>query len=276
MFRKPRARAKQYSSTLSPTKKAIEFGELHVEVAAERSRSWQMSIPPANGRVDAQWDTVPGGLLAVRGHLALRFATWTVMAHDLAPRSQSVRFSVAVSGQCSHPRPQTTLVKRHTAFGLRQCTACHHCSLSHLGVQRCFHLVVWKTTPRATCAHVLTTSPRLPGSQRLTDKTRVVNISHRCCCETRTKKSNMYANFLAPSLKYGPRSPTCVPPAQECLETCEQYTAPRASFTRHTRNFSRVHVAQVLESSSGQDRWIVVLASLLESFHPIHVSTHLA
>ena len=57
---------------------------------------------------------------------------------------------------------------------------------------------------------------------------------------------------------------------------CEQHTAPRASFTCHRRNFSRVHVAQVLEPSSGQDRWIVVLASLKKSFHLIHVSPHLA
>ena len=41
----------------------------------------------------------------------------------------------------------------------------------------------------------------------------------------------------------------------------------------HTRNFSRVHVAQVLEPSSGQDRWIVVLASL-ES-HSISSMFHL-
>ena len=47
-------------------------------------------------------------------------------------------------------------------------------------------------------------------------------------------------------------------------EECKQDTAPRASFTCHTRNFSRVRVAQVLEPSSGQDRWIVVLA-ILES-----------
>ena len=40
------------------------------------------------------------------------------------------------------------------------------------------------------------------------------------------------------------------------------------------RNFSRVHVAQVVEPSSGQDRWIVVLAR--KSFHFIHVSPHFA
>ena len=37
---------------------------------------------------------------------------------------------------------------------------------------------------------------------------------------------------------------------------CKQHTAPRASFTYHTRIFSRVHVAQVLEPSSGQDHWV--------------------
>ena len=30
----------------------------------------------------------------------------------------------------------------------------------------------------------------------------------------------------------------------------------------HARNFSNVHLAQVLVTSSGQDRWVVVLASL--------------
>ena len=43
---------------------------------------------------------------------------------------------------------------------------------------------------------------------------------------------------------------------------CKEHTAPRASFTCHTRNFSRMHVAQVLEPSSGQDLWIVVVAIL--------------
>ena len=43
---------------------------------------------------------------------------------------------------------------------------------------------------------------------------------------------------------------------------CKQYTSPRASFTCHTCNFSRVHVAQVLEPSCGQDRWVVVLSFL--------------
>ena len=33
---------------------------------------------------------------------------------------------------------------------------------------------------------------------------------------------------------------------------CKQHTAPRASFTDHTRIFSRVHVAQVLEP----ERWV--------------------
>ena len=58
---------------------------------------------------------------------------------------------------------------------------------------------------------------------------------------------------------------------------CKQYSAPRASFTCHTHTILfRVHVTQVLEPSSGQDRWIVVLASLQKPFHPIHVSLHLA
>ena len=56
-------------------------------------------------------------------------------------------------------------------------------------------------------------------------------------------------------------------------DVCEQHTA---SFTCHTRNLSRVHVAPVLEPSSGQDRSVVVLASPQKSFHLIHVSPHLA
>ena len=43
---------------------------------------------------------------------------------------------------------------------------------------------------------------------------------------------------------------------------CEQFTAPKASFECHARNFSRLHVAQVLEPSFGQDLRIVVLANL--------------
>ena len=57
---------------------------------------------------------------------------------------------------------------------------------------------------------------------------------------------------------------------------CKQHTAPRASFTCHTLIFSREHVAQVEEHSSGQDLWIAVHASVKESFHLIHVSPHLA
>ena len=53
-------RAAQVSFTLSPTKLASEFAKLHVVVAvAGWRRSWQMCTPPANGRVDAQQDTVP-------------------------------------------------------------------------------------------------------------------------------------------------------------------------------------------------------------------------
>ena len=43
---------------------------------------------------------------------------------------------------------------------------------------------------------------------------------------------------------------------------CKQHTAPRALDTCHTRNCSRVHMAQVLEPSSGQDLWIEVFVSL--------------
>ena len=92
--------------------------------------------------------------------------------------------------------------------------------------------------------HVLTTSQRLPGSQapRLPDsdrqKTLFFSFFH-CCCETRTKESNMNAKFsgacrdnrmkefnmraifsrCSPISKHGPRSTTCVPLAQECFET---------------------------------------------------------
>ena len=40
------------------------------------------------------------------------------------------------------------------------------------------------------------------------------------CLDTRTHESNMCSMFsrCSPSLKHGP-SPTCVPPAQECLES---------------------------------------------------------
>ena len=55
-----------------------------------------------------------------------------------------------------------------------------------------------------------------------------------------------------------------------------QHTAPRASFTCHTRNFSRVHVAHVLEPSSGQDLWTVVLASLQSRSISFMFQLHLA
>ena len=49
------------------------------------------------------------------------------------------------------------------------------------------------------------------------------------------------------------------------------HTARRAFNTCHTRNFSRVHGAQVLQPSSGQDRWIVVASrknnSIPSMFH---------
>ena len=42
---------------------------------------------------------------------------------------------------------------------------------------------------------------------------------------------------------------------------CVNSTPHRADLSRATHNFSRVHVAQVLEPSTGQDRWVVLLAS---------------
>ena len=49
--------------------------------------------------------------------------------------------------QCSCPQPQSALVEYRTAFGIRLCAACRHCS-SHLRVRHCVHVVVWKMTLR--------------------------------------------------------------------------------------------------------------------------------
>ena len=114
-----------------------------------------------------------GGFLAVRGHLALSFSTWTEMAHEFAELFvgvgvpvagrrrrwwQSVRFHVAVWSSC--PQPQYAPVKH------RSCAACHHCSLSHLRVRHCVHLVGCQITPRTLRFHVLTTSRGLPDGDR--------------------------------------------------------------------------------------------------------------
>ena len=84
-------RAARASITLSPTKLAVEFAELRVEVGlAGWSWSWPMSAPPANGRVDAQQDSVSSGFFAVRGHLALHLSTWT----DMVPNWLSFLWSL--------------------------------------------------------------------------------------------------------------------------------------------------------------------------------------
>ena len=48
----------------------------------------------------------------------------------------------------------------------RQYAACHHCSLSHLRVRHCVHLVGCPTTPRTSRVHILTTGPGLSDSDR--------------------------------------------------------------------------------------------------------------
>ena len=80
-------------------------------------------------------------------------------------------------------------------FGLRWCAACHHRSLSHLGVWHCVHLGVWETTPRISRARVATTSPRT-----VTDKTTCFEFSHRSCCETRTQSQISVQVFWRPVL----------------------------------------------------------------------------
>ena len=78
---------------------------------------------------------------------------------------RSLRDSPAPCSEAA-PQPQFAPVNYHSAFGIRQCAACHHCSSSHLRVRHWVHLVVWKMTPRTSRLHVLTTSPRLPGIDR--------------------------------------------------------------------------------------------------------------
>ena len=87
------------------------------------------------------------------------------------PWSQCVRFSVTV--QCCCPQPQTSVVKHQKR------AACHHCSLSHLRVRHCVHLVGCQITPRTLCFHVLTTSPGLPDSDRPKNEFVLMSFLHR-------------------------------------------------------------------------------------------------
>ena len=122
----------------------------------------------------------------MRGHLALSFSTWTEIAHEFAELfvgvgvpvagrrrrwSQSVRFSVAVWNSC--PQPQSAPVEH------RSCAACHHCSLLHLRVRHCIHLVGCQITPRTSCFHVPTTSPGLPDSDRPKKRVCLMSFFHR-------------------------------------------------------------------------------------------------
>ena len=69
---------------------------------------------------------------------------------------------------CDSLSPCSVAAHSHSLLYLNtdSAAACHHCSLSHLRVRHCIHLVGFQITTRTSCFHVLTTSPGLPDSDR--------------------------------------------------------------------------------------------------------------
>ena len=94
---------------------AVRQGETEVVIGLpfvdvpDEARSWQMSTPLANGRVDAQWDSV----------VSEAWFSRRLPCRESAPRVQLLNLDA--------------LVKRHTAFDLRWCASCHHCRTCEFG-----------------------------------------------------------------------------------------------------------------------------------------------
>ena len=110
--------------------------------------------------------------------------------------------------------PTARVCSGETSYRLRSPTAsCHHCSVSHLRVQRCPSRRVENDS---SCPDHKSQAHRLPDSDRQ---------NTCCCCEIRP----VFSRF-SPSVTQGLRSPTSVPPSQECLET-------RTKETKHVCKF---------------------------------------
>ena len=128
----------------------------------------------------------------MRRHLAPFFTTCTEVAHELAElflwESESPWRVDDVHGRSLRDSLTPCTVAAHSLLQLNIIPP----SLSDgAPIQHCVHLVSWKTTPRTSSAHLLTTSPRLPDS----DRSKTIFV-HRCCCQTRTKESKHVCTFL--------------------------------------------------------------------------------
>ena len=219
-----------------------------------------MSIPPANGRVDAQQDTVVHGAWISRAvslpyegtsrspsQPELKWLTnWLSFLWESESPCRvddvhgcSLRDSLSPCGVAAHSHSllQLNIIPPSVSDSAPLAI---NCSLSHLRVRYCVHLVVWKMTPRTSRAHVLTTSPRLADSDRQkrfffflpsfllrnTDQ----EVQHESqfsqeCLEARRPRSlicvQCFSRF-SPSSKHGPRILTCVQVSQVSARDTDQ------------------------------------------------------
>ena len=197
-------------------------------VGGAQPLSWPMTTPPANGvrhgsprslarscrRTRQRTWTAPSGPPHV--HLAEAAGRRACQVGELTRSRILFVYEACISIRlpCHARAPRAQLL-------MRLCATCHHCSLAHLRVQHCVHLVVWKMTPRTSRAHVLTTSPRLPDSDR--------------------QKRRFFDSCIAALAKHGPRSLTCVPISRESHPSGTDGDGRRASdrLWRHRRQHGR-------------------------------------